>query len=100
MTAVKLSKDAVETATATSEISMRCSEPSQSNAGRVKHKRRKLFFPEVMLLETEFSKNNNWTHKEISEVAAKLNFSHAKVYKWHYDRVRREVPDLIQTEKL
>ena len=43
------------------------------------------------LLETEFQYSANWSKSKISELAVRLSLKRAKVYKWLYDRRKREL---------
>jgi hypothetical protein len=52
-------------------------------------KRKRVTFEQQMILQTEFTKDQEWTVEKMDELGERLNFTRAKIYKWHYDRVRR-----------
>ena len=46
---------------------------------------------QLNLLEAEFQSNPIWNTKRTKNIAESLNINRVKVYKWHYDRKRRDV---------
>ena len=49
------------------------------------------------LLEAEYQKQSDWNIAKTKELSTRLNLSRVKIYKWHYDRKRKEVQDMAQT---
>ena len=56
----------------------------------VKSNRRLLNASETAQLEAEYIKDRNWTRQTMHSFAHRLGISKAKVYKWHYDRKKKE----------
>ena len=64
--------------------------PSKHSKKASRQRDRKLFgFDELTILEAEFEKNQNWTTELIHELADRFIVTRRKIYKWHYDRMRR-----------
>ena len=42
------------------------------------------------MLEAEYQRDPNWTTSSMKVLAARLSFKRTKVYKWFWDRVKRE----------
>ena len=45
---------------------------------------------EGQILEAEFALNANWSRQKVTELAKRLHLRRAKIYKWNYDRKKRE----------
>lgn len=42
-------------------------------------------------LEEHFARSHNWTQSEITSIAASVAMERTKVYKWLWDRKRKEL---------
>ena len=49
------------------------------------------------MLEVEFQKNANWTGKDMAKLGRKLDVQKSKIYKWNWDRKRKELAGPGQT---
>lgn len=58
-----------------------------------KLRRIRLNFNQLTILEQEFSRNADWDRAIVTRLATRLNMTNTKVYKWHWDRVRKEQQD-------
>ena len=58
----------------------------------IRHRRR-LKKAEIAILEKEFQKNSDWNYDYQHELGEKLGFSRVKIYKWHYDRLKKAMAD-------
>ena len=52
-------------------------------------RRHRLLKVQVAILEQEFQKGNEWDQVFQAEQAKRLGITRIKVYKWHYDRLRK-----------
>ena len=43
------------------------------------------------LLEIEFQRNPNWTSAQVKAIAERMELSRVKVYKWGWDRKKKEI---------
>ena len=43
-----------------------------------------------MQLEAEFARSQNWTQAQVTVLAARVGMERTKVYKWWWDRKRKE----------
>ena len=43
------------------------------------------------VLENEYKKNPTWSKQLVNQLAAKLDLDRTKVYKWNWDRKKKEV---------
>ena len=60
---------------------------------RVIKDRHRLRNVEVRILEAEFQKDPRWTLKQSKALAQQLNVSQTKVYKWGYERKKKQSND-------
>ena len=72
-----------------SENAMPCKAPAKKHSP--KFRRQRLKEEEIAVLEREFEANSEWDYDFQKELAARLNFSRVKVYKWLYDRKVKEL---------
>ena len=54
------------------------------------HRRRKRSAEEIAILEQRFQIGPNWDYDTFENLARQLNISKQKVYKWRWERVKRE----------
>lgn len=52
------------------------------------------------MLETRYSLNKNWTNGEIKELAKRLEVPFAKIYKWHWERKKKDQKDTLSIMRL
>lgn len=52
------------------------------------------------MLETRYSLNKNWTNSEIKELAKKIGVPFAKIYKWHWERNKKDQKNSLTLMKL
>lgn len=52
-------------------------------------RQRRLNKQEQHYLELEFLKDPNWRRGKIKSLSQHLGVAHVKVYKWHYDKVKK-----------
>lgn len=62
---------------------------------RVIKDRHRLRNVEVRILEAEFQKDPSWTLKQSKALARQLNISQTKVYKWGYERKKKQSQDSL-----
>ena len=53
-------------------------------------RRRRLEKEQINVLENEHVTNNNWTTARITALSKRLNLSRTKIYKWSWDRRKRD----------
>ena len=53
-------------------------------------RRHRLTRVETDLLEAEYTKDPNWTQARTQELVVKFGLGRLKLYKWHYDRRRKD----------
>ena len=46
---------------------------------------------QIDLLERAYQQNANWGNQEFDELAERLNISRSKVYKWNWDRKKKDL---------
>lgn len=57
-----------------------------------KKRRQRLTYEQQMYLEHEFQKKQDWSHKgHLNELAKRLGLSRSKIYKWNWDRKKKEL---------
>ena len=49
-------------------------------------RRHRLTLNQVKILESAFLNDPEWSKQDVKELAAGLDLSRVKIYKWHYDR--------------
>lgn len=50
---------------------------------------------EIRILEAEFQKDPSWNLKQSKALAKQLNISQTKVYKWGYERKKKQSQDSL-----
>ena len=75
----------------------RPSNPPAENAPKAKRvyhmqriRRARLNLKQMNQLENAYIKNPNWSKKDISQIAQQMSMRRVKVYKWHWDRKKKE----------
>ena len=53
-------------------------------------RRQRLTADQHRMLEAEFQKDANWTIRKTRELSTKLALDRTKIYKWNYDRKRKQ----------
>jgi len=53
---------------------------------------------QLLFLEEEYQKQPNWSLAHTKSIAQGLDLDRVKVYKWHYDRKRRDKAELDQAK--
>ena len=66
-----------------------------STRQKEKLRRRRLSKIEMNLLEAEYQKQSDWNIAKTKELSTRLNLSRVKIYKWHYDRKRKEFSEMV-----
>lgn len=65
-------------------------EPARIGMREVKKKCRvRINFSQIAVLELQYQKNPKWDTQTINQLASQLGLSHKKVYKWHWERVKK-----------
>ena len=54
-------------------------------------KRKRLTQEVAKILEANYLRNPNWDVKTIAALAVQLNLTQTKVYKWRWDRHKKEI---------
>ena len=68
--------------------------PKASNKGVIR--RQRLTAEQHRLLEAEFQKDPNWSIKKTRELSVNLDLDRTKIYKWNYDRKRKQEPAMAE----
>lgn len=61
------------------------------DGNRQKQRRLRLTADQIGVLETEFQKNANWTGRDMAKLSTRLAVEKSKIYKWNWDRKRKEL---------
>ena len=61
------------------------------DGNRTKQRRLRLTGDQIAILESEFQKNANWTSKDMVKLSTRLAVEKSKIYKWNWDRKRKEL---------
>lgn len=61
------------------------------DGNRQKQRRLRLTADQIAILEAEFQKNANWTSKDMAKLSTRLAVEKSKIYKWNWDRKRKEL---------
>ena len=56
-----------------------------------KKRRFKMTYEQAQILEAEYQKDPNWTHEKYMVLCSRLQTSKARIYKWNWDRKRRDM---------
>ena len=56
-----------------------------------KKQRKSLTIEQLRMLEEAFERNANWSSTDIEAIAERTQVSRTKVYKWNWDRKRKEI---------
>lgn len=59
--------------------------PGNSFQPHAKRRLKRMDRYQKKILETEFAKDTNWSHKKVVGLAARLKILPIKVYKWNWD---------------
>ena len=54
-------------------------------------KRRRFSYDDTVILEAEYLRNVNWSTYKISDLANRLGFDKTKVYKWNWEKKRKDM---------
>ena len=49
---------------------------------------------QLKILESEYLRESNWSLQKTKQIALRIDLDRVKVYKWHYDRKRRDAAEL------
>ena len=57
-----------------------------------KKRRQRLTYEQQIILEQEFQIKSDWSHRGyLNELAKRLELSRSKIYKWNWDRKKKEL---------
>ena len=56
-------------------------------------RRRRLTREQIALLETEYVRDSNFSSSRITALATRLQLGRTKIYKWSWDRRKKEIAD-------
>ena len=73
-----------------SKLSSFNDEYGQQQAQAKKLIRRRLNSDQIDMLEHEYEQNQHWKTKDIRRLSKTLGIGHTKVYKWCYDRRKKD----------
>ena len=57
---------------------------------REKRRRTRMTKEQIQILENEFQRDHNWSTAKIKEIAVRVQLGRVKVYKWSWDRKKKE----------
>ena len=57
-------------------------------------KRQILSQEEVTLLESHFQRDPNWSPDKLNQLSLRLNRSRTQIYKWNWDRKKKELREI------
>ena len=52
--------------------------------------RSRMSYEQIQMLEIEYERNPNWVTRDITNIAQRLQLSRTKIYKWHWDRKKKD----------
>ncbi len=66
-------------------------EEARPGDDKMPRKRKRLTQEVAKILEANYLRNANWDVKTIAALAVQLNLTQTKVYKWRWDRHKKEI---------
>jgi len=65
---------------------------SDADDAMSKKRRQRLTYEQQVMLEREFQKGADWSKKgELGKLAHRLGLTKSKIYKWNWDRKKKEI---------
>ena len=62
-------------------------------------KKERVTYEQLCVLETEYRRTANWSTAMIGQLALRLGLTHTKVYKWNWDRKRKDIAGVQHTQQ-